>query len=100
MFRRNKEEQEPSHNPAESQERLALPSVLSELPPEVGLCCAFSLTPTPRWALLPVRGWVVQSRGLVELGSVGVLFMVLPRCCGKEKMGASLSFSFPLLSEF
>lgn len=35
-----------------------------------------------------------------SLGSVGVLFMVLPRCCGKEKMGASPSFSFPLLNEW
>lgn len=102
MLMRIKKEWEPSHNPAESHERLTLPSVVSKFPPEVEGCVVqLSLVLTPMWELLPFQGWVVQSIGLVEPWVCvcpfhGPLKMGGGKG-GKEKMGASPSFSFPPL---
>lgn len=56
MLRRNKEEQEPSHDPAGSQERLALPLVVSELPPEVGVVLCIQPCPDSLVGAAPSQG--------------------------------------------
>lgn len=66
MLTRIKKEQERSHNPVESHERLSLPLVVSEFPPEAEGCVVqFSLTLTPGgWCFQEGLGGAKQRLGL------------------------------------